>query len=58
MNKKGGGLLPQDLVNLGRDLSFNFKSAYNTLNGYSAPSSPLPYKDQLSSSISANRIII
>jgi len=58
MNKRGGGLIPQDLVNLGRDVSFNFKSAYNTLNGYSAPMDPLPYKDQLSSSISANRLII
>jgi hypothetical protein len=55
---RGGGLIPQDLVNLGRDLSFNFKSAYNSLNGYSAPTDPLPYKDQLSGSISANRIII
>jgi len=58
MNKRGGGLIPQDMVNLGRDLSFNFKSAYNALYGYSAPVSPLPYKDQLSGSISANRIII
>ena len=58
MNKRGGGLIPQDMVNLGRDLSFNFKSAYNALNGYSAPVSPLPYKDQLSGSMSANRIII
>jgi hypothetical protein len=55
---KGGGLLPQDLVNLGRDASFNLQSAYNALNGYSAPTNPLPYRDQLSSSMSANRIII
>ena len=55
---RGGGLLPQDLVNLGRDASFNFKSAYNALNGYAAPTNPLPYKDQLSGSMSANRIII
>ena len=55
---RGGGLIPQDMVNLGRDVSFNFKSAYNALNGYSAPVSPLPYKDQLSSSMSANRIIM
>jgi hypothetical protein len=45
--KRGGGIIPQDLVNLGRDLSFNFKSAFNSLNGYSAPTNPLPYKDQL-----------
>jgi hypothetical protein len=56
--KGGAGLIPQDLVNLGRDASFNLQSAYNALNGYAAPTSPLPYKDQLSSSISANRIII
>jgi len=51
-------LIPQDLVNLGRDVSFNFKSAYNALNGYPAPINSLPYKDQLSGSMSANRIII
>lgn len=44
---RGGGLVPQDLVNLGRDMSFNFKSAYNALNGYGAPTNPLPYKDQI-----------
>ena len=62
MNKRGGGLMPQDLVNLGRDASFNFKSAYNALNGYNAPINSLPYKDQLSGSMSgsmsANKIII
>jgi len=45
--KKGGGFLPQDLVNFGRGLSFNVNSVYNTLNGYKAPVNPLPYKDQL-----------
>jgi len=43
----GGGLIPQDLLNLGSDVSYNVKSAYNALNGYSAPVNPLPYKDQL-----------
>lgn len=52
---KGGGLIPQDLVNLGNSFTFNLKSAYNSLNGYSAPVNPLPYKDQLTSS---NKIII
>lgn len=49
-NKKsirGGGLIPQDLVNLGSDFSYNLKSAYNSLNGYKAPVDPLPYKGQL-----------
>jgi len=45
--KKGGGMISQDLVNLGRSISFNVGSAYNALNGYSAPVNPLPYKDQL-----------
>lgn len=42
----GGSLLPQQLTNLGRDLSFNFKSTYNAMNGYSAPVDPRPYMDQ------------
>lgn len=46
-SKKGGGLVPQDLVNLGRDFSYNIKSAYNALNGYQRPVDPTPYEDQL-----------
>ena len=42
-----GGLIPQDLVNLGRTFSFNAQSAYNSLNGYNQPVNPMPYKDQL-----------
>ena len=42
----GGSLIPQQLTNLGRDLSFNFKSTYNAMNGYSAPVDPRPYMDQ------------
>lgn len=57
---RGGGIIPQDLTNLVNDMSFNFKSAYNALNGYSAPTNPLPYKDQLSGSntMSAYRALI
>ena len=54
----GGGLIPQDLVNLGSNTAFNFKSAYNAINGYPAPVNPLPYKDQLTDSLNASRIII
>ena len=42
--KKGGGLIPQDLVNLGRDISYNIGSTYNALAGYPQPVNPLPYK--------------
>lgn len=43
---KGGGLIPQDLVNLGRGLMYNVNTAYNALNGYKAPVNPLPYIQQ------------
>ena len=43
---RGGGLIPQDLVNLGRGFMYNIGSAYNAVNGYKAPINPLPYKDQ------------
>lgn len=42
--RKGGGLIPQDLVNLGRDISYNIGSTYNALSGYPQPVNPLPYK--------------
>ena len=45
----GGSLIPQQLTNLGRDLTFNFKSAYNSMNGYAAPVDPKPYMDQFRS---------
>jgi len=57
-SKKGGGLIPQDLVNLGQDFTYNLNSVYNSLNGYSAPVNPLPYKDQLSHSLNNNRILL
>jgi hypothetical protein len=56
--KQGGGLIPQDLVNLGQDFTYNLKSAYNALNGYSAPVNPLPYKDQLPQSINSTRMLL
>lgn len=45
--KRGGGLFPQDLVNLGRNISFGLGSVYNGVRGYPQPVSELPYKDQL-----------
>ena len=44
--KRGGGFLPQDLVNMGRGVVYGFGSAYNAMNGYPAPVDPLPFKDQ------------
>jgi len=48
--QKGGALsnfLGQDLINLGRQFQFGVGSAYNTLSGYAAPVSPLPWRDQI-----------
>lgn len=55
--KRGGGLIPEDLVNLGRDFTFNFKSAYNALNGYNSPVDPAPYKGQLTGALNNNRFL-
>ena len=45
-----GGLVPAVVTNIGRDFGFNFKSAYNALNGYKAPINPMPYNDQFPNS--------
>jgi hypothetical protein len=45
---KGGGAF-QDFINLGRDLSYNFQSTYNSLNGYGAAVNPKPYIQPLNS---------
>jgi hypothetical protein len=50
--QKGGALsnfLGQDLINLGRQFQFGVGSAYNALSGFSAPVSPLPWRDQIPS---------
>jgi len=54
--KKGGGIIPQDLVNFGRTFTYGLGSAYNSINGYAAPVSPLPYKDQLVNTLNANQL--
>ena len=56
-SQKGGGLIPQDLVNLGSNFTFNLKSAYNSLNGYNQPVNPLPYKDHLTRSFNNSKFL-
>ena len=46
-SQKGGGFIPTELVNLGRDFTYNLNTAYNALKTLPAPSNPLPFKDQL-----------
>ena len=43
---KGGGLIPQDIVNLGRSITTGLGNIYNSVNGDNLTASPLPYKDQ------------
>ena len=44
---RGGGILPQNLVNVGRNFMYNIGASNNAMNGYDAPSRPMPYQDQL-----------
>ena len=46
---KRGGFFPQDLVNVGRQFTHFGSSSYNTLMGKPTTPSPMPYKDQFSS---------
>ena len=50
-NKRGGGFIPTDLLNLGRNVNYNINSAYNTFKGYNPPVNHLPYKDQLTGAL-------
>ena len=57
--QRGGALssfIAQDLINLGRQFQFGMGSAYNALNGYGGPASPMPWKDQLPNSSNINSI--
>jgi hypothetical protein len=57
--QKGGALsnfLGQDLINLGRQFQFGVGSAYNALTGFSAPVSPLPWRDQIPSAANISTI--
>ena len=59
MNHKGGAmsnLFSQDIINLGRQAQFGLGSAYNAINGYSAPTNPLPWKGQLPNTPDLNSI--
>ena len=44
---RGGGLLPQNLVNVGRNFMNNIAASNNEMNGYAVPPKPMPYEGQL-----------
>ena len=43
----GGGLLPQNLVNVGRNFMNNIAASNNEMNGYAVPPTPIPYQGHL-----------
>jgi hypothetical protein len=51
----GGGLIPDNLINLGNMFKYGSESVYNTINGYQTPVNPLPWKDQLTNTPNLNR---
>jgi hypothetical protein len=56
-NKRGGGFIPTDLLNLGRNVNYSINSAYNTFKGYNPPVNHLPYKDQLTGALNKASLI-
>lgn len=42
----GGGIIPSNLLNVGRNIINEGKSVYNGVYGYDAPRSDFPWKDQ------------
>jgi hypothetical protein len=47
MAPSGVGLVPKELVNMGRSVEHGVGSAYAAINGTEGPVDPLPFKDQL-----------
>ena len=45
--RKGGNIVPQVVVNMGRDVGHHVHSTVNALKGLPTPPNPLPYMDQL-----------
>jgi hypothetical protein len=54
--RRGGGFIPQDLVNMGRQAMFGLGSSYNALTGHAPPVNPMPYKDHMPDLPSLNNL--
>ena len=44
---RGGGFIPQNLVNVGRNFMHNIGASNNEINGFAPPPNPMPYRDHL-----------
>lgn len=53
-NTRGGGLIPEGILNLGRVVNNNLGSAYNGMLGYNPPVNPIPWKGQLANTPNFN----
>ena len=53
-NARGGGFLPEGIVNLGRIVNNNLGSAYNGMLGYNPLANPIPWKGQLANTPNFN----
>ena len=54
--KQRGGFIGQELINLGRQIQFGLGSAYNGINGYSAPVNPQSWRGQLPNTMNLNAV--
>jgi hypothetical protein len=43
MQLRGGGIIPTNLVNVGRQIGYGAQSLYNGLGGFEPPTDPKPY---------------
>lgn len=51
-------LVPSDLVNLGRDVTYNVGSAYSSLTGATQPVNPNVTEQQLNTSVNLHKILV
>ena len=54
--KQRGGFIGQELINLGRQIQFGLGSAYNGINGYSAPVNPQSWRGQIPNAMNLNTV--
>ena len=54
--RRGGGIIPQDLVNFGDSFRYGLGSTITTFQGVPRPTNPLPYLDQLKNTPTAGQL--
>lgn len=54
--RRGGGIIPQDLVNFGNSFRYGLGSAFNAMQGLPQTPNPLPYMDQMPNTPTAGQL--